>query len=69
VAAIIANLHDVIGHPGFFAFQWEFRWPCRAAVLAVPGLLRQRVGGDLRIRENFQKLSQDEHCRDHRHAD
>ena len=29
VAAIIANLHDVIIILGFFAFfQWSFRWPC-----------------------------------------
>ncbi|MEI8327319.1 MAG: protein translocase subunit SecF, partial [Betaproteobacteria bacterium] len=36
VAAIIANLHDVIIILGFFAFfQWEFSLPVLAAVLAV----------------------------------
>ncbi|NBY05379.1 MAG: protein translocase subunit SecF, partial [Betaproteobacteria bacterium] len=38
VAAIIANLHDVIIILGFFAyFQWEFSLPVLAAVLAVLG--------------------------------
>ena len=42
VAAIIANLHDVIIILGFFAFfQWEFSLAVLAAVLAVLGLLRQ----------------------------
>ena len=38
VAAIIANLHDVIIILGFFAFfQWEFSLAVLAAVLAVVG--------------------------------
>ncbi|MEP6739751.1 MAG: protein translocase subunit SecF, partial [Caldimonas sp.] len=38
VAAIVANLHDVIIILGFFAFfQWEFSLPVLAAVLAVLG--------------------------------
>src|SRR5829696_3538965 len=38
VAAIIANLHDVVIILGFFAlFQWEFSLPVLAAVLAVLG--------------------------------
>src|SRR5574343_412357 len=38
VAAIIANLHDVIIILGFFAFfQWEFSLSVLAAVLAVLG--------------------------------
>ena len=49
VAAIIANLHDVIIILGFFAFfQWEFSLPVLAAVLAVLGLLCERVGSDFR---------------------
>jgi len=38
LAAIIANLHDVVIILGFFAFfQWEFSLPVLAAVLAVLG--------------------------------
>ena len=38
VAAIIANLHDVVIILGFFAFfQWEFSLSVLAAVLAVLG--------------------------------
>ena len=38
VAAILANLHDVVIILGFFAFfQWEFSLPVLAAVLAVLG--------------------------------
>ncbi|HET8584280.1 MAG TPA: protein translocase subunit SecF, partial [Casimicrobiaceae bacterium] len=38
VAAIVANLHDVVIILGFFAlFQWEFSLPVLAAVLAVLG--------------------------------
>ncbi|HMA32342.1 MAG TPA: protein translocase subunit SecF, partial [Casimicrobiaceae bacterium] len=38
VAAIAANLHDVVIILGFFAlFQWEFSLPVLAAVLAVLG--------------------------------
>ena len=39
VAAIIANLHDVIIILGFFAFfQWEFSLAVLAAVLAAHGV-------------------------------
>ncbi|GAB6049311.1 protein translocase subunit SecF [Hydrogenophilus islandicus] len=38
IAAIIANLHDVVIIIGFFSlFQWEFSLPVLAAVLAVLG--------------------------------
>src|SRR5205823_7597720 len=38
IAAIVANLHDVVIILGFFAFfQWEFSLPVLAAVLAVLG--------------------------------
>ncbi len=38
LAAILANLHDVIIILGFFAlFQWEFSLPVLAAVLAILG--------------------------------
>ena len=41
VAAIVANLHDVIIILGFFAFfQWEFSLSVLAAVLAVLGVFR-----------------------------
>ena len=68
VAAIIANLHDVIIILGFFAFfQWEFSLPVLAAVLAVLGYsVNESVVIFDRIRENFRRLSQDGHGRDHR---
>ena len=38
VAAIVANLHDVVIILGCFAlFQWEFSLPVLAAVLAILG--------------------------------
>ena len=57
VAAIIANLHDVIIILGFFAlFQWEFSLPVLAAVLAVLGYsVNESVVIADRIRENFKK--------------
>jgi preprotein translocase subunit SecF len=58
VAAIIANLHDVVIILGFFAlFQWEFSLPVLAAVLAVLGYSVNESGviAD-RIRENFRKM-------------
>ncbi|TSA10423.1 MAG: protein translocase subunit SecF [Betaproteobacteria bacterium] len=58
VAAIIANLHDVIIIIGFFAlFQWEFSLPVLAAVLAVLGYsVNESVVIADRVRENFRKM-------------
>jgi len=58
VAAIIANLHDVVIILGFFAFfQWEFSLPVLAAVLAVLGYsVNESVVVFDRIRENFRKM-------------
>ena len=58
VAAIIANMHDVIIILGFFAlFQWEFSLPVLAAVLAVLGYsVNESVVVFDRIRENFRKM-------------
>jgi len=57
VAAIIANLHDVIIILGFFAaFQWEFSLSVLAAVLAVLGYsVNESVVIFDRIRESFRK--------------
>jgi len=56
VAAIVANLHDVIIILGFFAFfQWEFSLTVLAAVLAVLGYsVNESVVIFDRIRENFR---------------
>jgi preprotein translocase subunit SecF len=58
VAAILANLHDVIIILGFFAlFQWEFGLPVLAAVLAILGYsVNESVVIADRIRENFRKM-------------
>src|SRR5512136_76740 len=58
VAAIIANLHDVVIILGFFAFfQWEFSLPVLAAVLAVLGYsVNESVVVFDRIRENVRKM-------------
>jgi preprotein translocase subunit SecF len=58
VAAIVANLHDVVIILGFFAFfQWEFSLTVLAAVLAVLGYsVNESVVIFDRIRENFRKL-------------
>jgi preprotein translocase subunit SecF len=58
VAAIVANLHDVIIILGFFAlFQWEFSLPVLAAILAVLGYsVNESVVIADRIRENFRKM-------------
>ena len=58
VAAIIANLHDIVIILGFFAFfQWEFSLPVLAAVLAVLGYsVNESVVVFDRIRENFRKM-------------
>ena len=57
VAAIIANLHDVIIILGFFAFfQWEFSLAVLAAVLAVLGYsVNESVVIFDRIRETFRR--------------
>ena len=57
VAAIIANLHDVIIILGFFAFfQWEFSLAVLAAVLAVLGYsVNESVVIFDRIREAFRR--------------
>jgi preprotein translocase subunit SecF len=58
VAAIVANLHDVVIILGFFAFfQWEFSLSVLAAVLAVLGYsVNESVVIADRIRENFRKM-------------
>ena len=58
VAAIIANLHDVVIILGFFAaFQWEFSLSVLAAILAVLGYsVNESVVVADRIRENFRKM-------------
>jgi len=58
VAAVIANLHDVVIILGFFAFfQWEFSLPVLAAVLAILGYsVNESVVVFDRIRENFRKM-------------
>ncbi len=57
VAAIIANLHDVVIILGFFAFfQWEFSLAVLAAVLAILGYsVNESVVIFDRIRENFRR--------------
>ncbi len=57
VAAIIANLHDIVIILGFFAFfQWEFSLSVLAAVLAVLGYsVNESVVIFDRIRENFRR--------------
>jgi preprotein translocase subunit SecF len=57
VAAIIANLHDVIIILGFFAaFQWEFSLAVLAAVLAVLGYsVNESVVIFDRVREKFRE--------------
>jgi preprotein translocase subunit SecF len=58
VAAIIANLHDVVIILGFFAFfQWDFSLTVLAAVLAILGYsVNESVVVFDRIRENFRKM-------------
>ena len=74
VAAIIANLHDVVIILGFFAFfQWEFSLPVLAAVLAILGYsVNESVVIVDRIRENFRKMRKasvddGDRQRDHQH--
>jgi preprotein translocase subunit SecF len=58
LAAIIANLHDVVIILGFFAFfQWEFSLAVLAGVLAVLGYsVNESVVVFDRVRENFRKM-------------
>lgn len=58
VAAIIANLHDVVIILGFFAFfQWDFSLTVLAAVLAILGYsVNESVVVFDRIRENFRRM-------------
>ena len=58
VAAIIANLHDVVIILGFFSiFQWEFSLSVLAAVLAILGYsVNESVVVFDRVRENFRKM-------------
>jgi preprotein translocase subunit SecF len=58
VAAIVANLHDIVIILGFFAFfQWEFSLPVLAATLAILGYsVNESVVIADRIRENFRKM-------------
>ncbi len=58
VAAIIANLHDVVQVVGLFAvFQWEFSVPTLAALLAVLGYsVNESVIIFDRVREHFRTM-------------
>ena len=58
LAAIIANLHDIVIILGFFSiFQWEFSLTVLAAVLAILGYsVNESVVVFDRIRENFRKM-------------
>jgi preprotein translocase subunit SecF len=58
LAALIANLHDVVIILGFFAFfQWEFSLAVLAGVLAVLGYsVNESVVVFDRVRENFRKM-------------
>lgn len=58
VAAIIANMHDVVIILGCFAlFQWEFNLTVLAAILAVLGYsVNESVVVFDRVRENFRKM-------------
>ncbi len=63
LAAIIANMHDVVIILGFFAFfQWEFSLNVLAGVLAVLGYsVNESVVVFDRIREVFRKREYNEH--------
>ena len=58
IAAIVANMHDVVIILGFFAFfQWEFNLTVLAAILAVLGYsVNESVVVFDRVRENFRKM-------------
>ena len=61
LAAIVANMHDVVIILGFFAaFQWEFNLTVLAAVLAVLGYsVNESVVVFDRVRENFRRMRKD----------
>jgi hypothetical protein len=71
VAAIIANLHDVVIILGFFAFfQWEFSLAVLAAVLAVLGYsVNESVVIFDRDPRELPPLWQADHGGDHRQRD
>lgn len=58
LAAIIANMHDVVLVVGVFSiFQWEFSLPVLAAILAVLGYsVNESVIIFDRVREHFKKM-------------
>ena len=58
IAAIIANLHDIVIVVGIFAvMNWEFSVPVRAAVLAVLGYsVNESVIIFARVRAHFRKM-------------
>ncbi len=58
LAAIIANMHDIVIILGMFAFfQWEFNLPVLAGVLAILGYsVNESVVVFDRVRENFRKM-------------
>jgi preprotein translocase subunit SecF len=60
LAAIIANMHDIVIILGMFAFfQWEFTLTVLAGVLAVLGYsVNESVVVFDRVRENFRKMRQ-----------
>ena len=59
VAAIVANMHDIVIILGFFAFfQWEFSLTVLAGTLAILGYsVNESVVVFDRIRENFRKCA------------
>ncbi len=63
VAAIIANMHDIVIIIGCFAlFQWEFSLTVLAGILAVLGYsVNESVVVFDRIRENFRKPAMRNH--------
>ena len=58
VAAVIANLHDIVIILGMFAiFGWEFNLPVLAGILAILGYsVNESVVVADRVRENFRKM-------------
>ncbi|MGJ0516424.1 MAG: protein translocase subunit SecF [Methylomicrobium sp.] len=58
LAAIVANMHDIVIILGMFAFfQWEFTLPVLAGVLAILGYsVNESVVVFDRIRENFHNM-------------